>query len=435
MTTLEMRVNIYNNSTIGHANVSFYSNGDHQFTLGANILLETPKLGLPQTLPSVPDDGIYLDESAYHLAEVAAGTVTWASVPLDEAAYADLLNQARSLENTTYNYSVLTEACVDLVAEFYEMSGHPGEFGDLFAAEDRHGSLVWSRVPSSLNPQLGLWPEDSPLYVPPKDGVPGVLDLPDPLTFSYLSSPNPHPSHKKAPPFFEAQKPEPELKPTDQEGEASKGGYGLNSDGRSLLPSAPWKDWSPDADRLNENDQFAHKPAAAALETTEYLDGQDELKEADWHVNVSDKDLGHGLETAPRPVEFEKDEPNFLWTEAPNDTRRADHREPVLKPDATHRQSGRDDKTVFETKKAQVSTLETDQTKQKDIQRELTFSMVEDHFEFKDDEQPEMSTDVPRDEHFEAKSQSREPTYSDFDRSPGSVTQDTYEPTDWFSPF
>ncbi len=166
MTTWEMRVNVYNNSLPGHANVSFYENGEHQYTVGANILHETTKLALPQTLPFLPDDGIYRDESAYHLAELVAETVTWASVPLPEVTYDRLLREARELENQTYNYSLLTEACVDLVAEFYERTGHPGEFGDLFAEDDRFGSLVWVRVPVSSTSLPELWPMDEPFYVP-----------------------------------------------------------------------------------------------------------------------------------------------------------------------------------------------------------------------------------------------------------------------------
>lgn len=165
MTTWEMRVNVYNNSLPGHANVSFYEGGEHQYTVGANILYETPKLAFPQTLPFLPEDGIYVNESAYHLAEIDAETVTWASVPLPEVTYDHLLNEARALENQTYNYSLLTEACVDLVAEFYERTGHPGEFGDLFAAEDRHGSLVWMRVPTTNSAHLETWPATEPIYV------------------------------------------------------------------------------------------------------------------------------------------------------------------------------------------------------------------------------------------------------------------------------
>lgn len=166
MTTWEMRLNVYNNSLPGHANVSFYEDGEHQYTIGANILLETNKLAFPQTLPFMPDDGIYRDESAYHLAELVADTVTWASVPLPEVTYDHLLSEARDLENQTYNYSLFTEACVDLVAEFYERTGHPGEFGDLFAEDDRFGSLVWMRVPVSSNLLPELWPMDEPFYVP-----------------------------------------------------------------------------------------------------------------------------------------------------------------------------------------------------------------------------------------------------------------------------
>jgi hypothetical protein len=166
MTTWEMRLNVYNNSLPGHANVSFYEDGEHQYTIGANILLETTKLAFPQTLPFMPDDGIYRDESAYHLAELVADTVTWASVPLPEITYDRLLEEARALENETDNYSLLTEACVDFVAEFYESTGHPGEFGDLFAEEDRFGSLVWMRVPVSSNSLPELWPMDQPFYVP-----------------------------------------------------------------------------------------------------------------------------------------------------------------------------------------------------------------------------------------------------------------------------
>lgn len=166
MTTWEMRINVYNNSLPGHANVSFYEDGEHQYTVGANILHETPKLAFPQTLPFLPNDGIYVNESAYHLAEINAETVTWASIPLPEVTYDHLLSEARALENQTYNYSLFTEACVDLVAEFYERTGHPGEFGDLFAEDDRFGSLVWMRVPVSSNSLPELWPMDQPFYVP-----------------------------------------------------------------------------------------------------------------------------------------------------------------------------------------------------------------------------------------------------------------------------
>ncbi|WP_341863831.1 hypothetical protein [Gymnodinialimonas sp. 57CJ19] len=188
MTTWEMRLNVYNNSLPGHANISFYEDGEHQYTIGANILHETTKLAFPQTLPFMPDDGIYRDESAYHLAELVADTVVWASVPLPEVTYDHLLNEARALENETYNYSLLTEACVDLAAEFYAQTGHPGEIGDLFAAEDRHGSLSWFRIPVSDSPELDLWPEDVPFYVPSEIIYVHKLEVSDPTDSGQLPS-------------------------------------------------------------------------------------------------------------------------------------------------------------------------------------------------------------------------------------------------------
>lgn len=169
MTTWEMRVNVYNNSLTGHANVSFYEDGAHQYTVGANVLLETPSLALPTLSQSFPHDGVYRDESAYHLAELAAATVTWASVPVPENLYDALLAEAQRLENRTYDYNLFAQACVDLVEQFYQKSGHPGHFGDLFPEMDQHGAMVWARVPTTLDPLLDLWPADQPLYTP--DGV------------------------------------------------------------------------------------------------------------------------------------------------------------------------------------------------------------------------------------------------------------------------
>lgn len=189
MSERELWVNVYDGSKIGHANVSFYQDGEHQYTIGANIRLEVPQLALPQILPFEPDDGIYRDESAYHLAAIAENTVVSASVPITSAQYDDLLATARGLENETFNYSVFTEACVELVQDFYEATGHPGVFGDLFAGDQQGQSLVWAEVPVSDPSPLSPWPDDTPYYVPPEPILPDPPAAPTPTVFAPMPDP------------------------------------------------------------------------------------------------------------------------------------------------------------------------------------------------------------------------------------------------------
>ena len=164
MSERELRVNVYNSSKVGHANVSFYTHGEHQYTIGANIRLEGPQLAVPRVLAIEPDDGIYRDESAFHLAATVEGIVESAAVPVTEEQYDSLLSVAHSLENNTFNYSLFTEACTDLVEDFYTATGHPGEFGDLFADDVRTGSLVWDRVP--VSDLATVWPDQLAYYTP-----------------------------------------------------------------------------------------------------------------------------------------------------------------------------------------------------------------------------------------------------------------------------
>ncbi|TCP39606.1 hypothetical protein [Rhodovulum marinum] len=189
MSDRELRINVYNSSKIGHANVSFYRQGQHEYTIGANIRLEVPQLAIPKVAPFEPDDGIYRDESAFHLAAMATGDVTSAGVPVTDLEYDRLLGEARALENQTYNYSVLTEACVELVSDFYDKSGHPGAFGDLFPADARTGSLVWSRVPVTDHNPFSTWPSDRPYYVAPEPYMLDPPPPPDPVIYGDLPDP------------------------------------------------------------------------------------------------------------------------------------------------------------------------------------------------------------------------------------------------------
>lgn len=181
MSDYELRINVYNSSKIGHANVSFYESDQHVYTIGANIRMQVPLLAVPKIIPFEPDDGIYLDETAFHAQAVETGIVTSAAVPITDVQYSELLSSARELEGQTFNYSVLTEACIELVEEFYEATGHPGEFGDLFAEEERSGSLVWTRVPVSDDLYVDSLPQNQPHYVPlePFMPEPPVPQIPD----------------------------------------------------------------------------------------------------------------------------------------------------------------------------------------------------------------------------------------------------------------
>lgn len=189
MSDRSLRINVYDSGKFGHANVSFYLDDEHQYTIGANIRLEVPQLAIPRVLPFEPDDGIYRDESAYHLSAIVEGTVISATVPITDLQYDELREVARSLENDTFNYSVFTEACIELVEDFYDATGHPGEFGDLFAAEDRSGPLVWSRVPVTYDSLISTWPDDRPLYSPPEPIMPDPPTLPAPTIFAGMPDP------------------------------------------------------------------------------------------------------------------------------------------------------------------------------------------------------------------------------------------------------
>ncbi|MEL6644927.1 MAG: hypothetical protein AAFO57_08580 [Pseudomonadota bacterium] len=189
MSGRELRFNVYDASKIGHANVSFYSDGEHQYTIGANIRLEVPQLALPKILPFEPDDGIYRDESAYHLAAILEGGIVSASVPVTDVQYDALLADARALENETFNYSVFTEACVELVQAFYDATGHPGQFGDLFAHSHRGDALVWHEVDTSDRSPFSTWPDDKPQYVPPPPIMPDPPVAPTPTVFAPMPDP------------------------------------------------------------------------------------------------------------------------------------------------------------------------------------------------------------------------------------------------------
>lgn len=186
MNQRELWMNVYNSSKIGHANVSFYEDGQHVYTIGANILRNVPQLAVPRFAPFQRDDGIYRDESADHLAAIVEGTVISAGVPVTDLEYEELLSQARELEGQTFNYSVFTEACVELVERFYEEAGHPGEFGDLYPEEARTGSLVWQRVPITDTSIISTWPDDVPYYTPPALLLPDPPTLPAPRIFGDL---------------------------------------------------------------------------------------------------------------------------------------------------------------------------------------------------------------------------------------------------------
>jgi hypothetical protein len=148
-----------------------------------------PQLAIPQFAPFEPDDGIYQDETAYHAQAVQAGTVVSAGVPITDLEYEDLLSQARELEGQSFNYSLFTEACIDLVERFYDETGHPGVFGDLFPENVRTGSLVWQRVPVTDRSLLSTWPEDVPYYTPPPTFMPDPPPYPAPRIFGNLPDP------------------------------------------------------------------------------------------------------------------------------------------------------------------------------------------------------------------------------------------------------
>jgi len=172
MSDFELRINVYTSSRSGHANVSFYEDGEHVYTIGANVLLESYKLALPQMIPFQPDDGIYRDETAYHEQALLEGSVISRPLPVTEDTWRDLLDHATALENETYNYSLFSEACTDLVSEFYAASGHPGAFGDLFAPDEFGGALVWMRVPVTMKAPDAGTPPYAPSE-PPPDGPTG----------------------------------------------------------------------------------------------------------------------------------------------------------------------------------------------------------------------------------------------------------------------
>lgn len=123
MSEFELRINVYNSSKVGHANVSFYESDQHVYTIGANIRMQVPLLAVPKIIPFEPDDGIYQDETAFHAQARETGTVTSAAVPITDSQYNELINSARALEGQTFNYSVFTEACIELVEDFYDATG------------------------------------------------------------------------------------------------------------------------------------------------------------------------------------------------------------------------------------------------------------------------------------------------------------------------
>jgi hypothetical protein len=103
--------------------------------------------------------------------------------------YEELLSEARNLEGETFNYSLFTEACIELVEHFYEKTGHPGVFGDLFPETARTGSFVWQRVPISDSSPLSTWPDDVPYYTPPPLILPDPPPFPAPRIFGDLPPP------------------------------------------------------------------------------------------------------------------------------------------------------------------------------------------------------------------------------------------------------
>jgi hypothetical protein len=114
-----------------------------------------------------------------------------------EETWRELLERATALENETFNYSLFTEACTDLVTEFYEATGHPGAFGDLFAPEESSGSLVWMRVPVTLDaadpavpPYVPVAPPGTTTPAPAEEAMMLEDALSDAITVA-LPPPNP----------------------------------------------------------------------------------------------------------------------------------------------------------------------------------------------------------------------------------------------------
>lgn len=192
MSGFQLRFNVYNSSKVGHANVSFYRDDQHVFTIGGNIRLNGPQLVLPKVFPGEPDDGVMQDETAYHTQAVLEGTVLSKPVPVTDLEWNSLLDEARALEGQTFNYSPMTEACIEVSEAFYDKSGHPGQFGDLFAPDEMQGALVWERVAQTRQPLFNPSDDSRPLYEPPVPFMPDPPIPPDPpdlVVFADLPDP------------------------------------------------------------------------------------------------------------------------------------------------------------------------------------------------------------------------------------------------------
>lgn len=167
MPTYEIQFNVHTvgsdpTSYSGHANVSFVVDGVVQLTVGGQAILGAGILSGEMG----PLDGVMQIEN---LGPGSTNGFVSQSVPVTALQYATLFDYAQDLgaSEARYNYSLFSRSCVNFAQHIYELTNHPGHFGDLFSQSERGASPVWVSIPFNQMYQAGAYPgPNTPLYDP-----------------------------------------------------------------------------------------------------------------------------------------------------------------------------------------------------------------------------------------------------------------------------
>lgn len=102
----------------------------------------------------------------------------FASVPVTEAQFNTLLNYSISLAEggAQYNYHLFTASCATVAQHIFELSNHPGHFGDLFAPSNTGGGPVWNIIPRNYA-NGPFQPAYDPVAPIPWDSPPAIEDF------------------------------------------------------------------------------------------------------------------------------------------------------------------------------------------------------------------------------------------------------------------
>jgi hypothetical protein len=116
-------------SLSGHMNVTFIDANGSKTTIGATTI---DGIGFGGLLTANGNDGIIRNEDG----ALSRDHVS-VSVPVTEAQFNYIKSSAGSLVGQTFSYALLGQTCAGFANAVYQMTGHPGQVGDLFTTFDQ----------------------------------------------------------------------------------------------------------------------------------------------------------------------------------------------------------------------------------------------------------------------------------------------------------